>query len=151
MNHEQTLAEFAQPAGNFPSSSLTKREAFRSGYIEGMTFANITAADEDIETTGIAGWELSDAAIKTLTAQADEFLDADTVSLIERACETGHYDYGDAGQDFALTRNHHGAGFWDRGLPDTIGEDLTEIAHGYGEAWIYADSDDPTKWIVEGN
>lgn len=35
-----------------------------------------------------------------------------------------------AGHDFWLTRNHHGAGFWDRGL-DT-GEALTSAAHDTG-------------------
>lgn len=36
-----------------------------------------------------------------------------------------------AGHDFWLTRNHHGAGFWDRGMPDALGKALTEAAHGY--------------------
>lgn len=43
---------------------------------------------------------------------------------------------GCAGHDFWLTRNHHGAGFWDRGLGD-IGERLTEMAHAYGECNPY--------------
>ena len=50
-----------------------------------------------------------------------------------------------AGHDFALTRNHHGAGFWDRGYGD-VGNWLTFAAHAYGEsnAWItdpYSDFD----------
>ena len=36
-----------------------------------------------------------------------------------------------AGHDFLLTRNGHGAGFWDRGLGD-IGDKLTDMAHNYG-------------------
>lgn len=39
---------------------------------------------------------------------------------------------GDVGHNFFLTRNGHGAGFWDRGLGD-IGDQLTNAAHGYGE------------------
>jgi len=35
------------------------------------------------------------------------------------------------GHDFWLTRNGHGAGFWDRGLGD-MGEKLTEIAKSFG-------------------
>lgn len=42
------------------------------------------------------------------------------------------YNPGCAGHDFWLTRNDHGAGFWDRGL-GTIGDKLTEAAHGFGE------------------
>jgi hypothetical protein len=43
-------------------------------------------------------------------------------------------DYGveRAGHDFWLTRNHHGAGFWDRDLGE-VGEKLTELAHLFGE------------------
>jgi hypothetical protein len=50
-----------------------------------------------------------------------------------------------AGHDFALTRNHHGAGFWDRGLGE-LGDRLTTAAHAFGEssAWCHAD-DDPAS------
>lgn len=34
--------------------------------------------------------------------------------------------------DFWLTRNRHGAGFWDRGAGD-VGKRLTQAAHGFGE------------------
>jgi hypothetical protein len=37
------------------------------------------------------------------------------------------------GHDFYLTRERHGAGFWDRGLGE-LGNYLTDIAHAYGEA-----------------
>lgn len=36
------------------------------------------------------------------------------------------------GHDFCLTRNRHGAGFWDRGLGH-LGEYLTEACKGYGD------------------
>lgn len=45
-----------------------------------------------------------------------------------------------AGHDFWLTRNGHGAGFWDRGLDD-VGDQLTRIAEGYGEAYAYIGGD----------
>ena len=44
------------------------------------------------------------------------------------------------GHDFWLTRNGHGAGFWDRGLGD-VGDRLTDIAHGFGECDLYAGDD----------
>lgn len=37
------------------------------------------------------------------------------------------------GHDFWLTRNRHGAGFWDRGYDKSIGKPLTDAAHAYGE------------------
>ena len=40
------------------------------------------------------------------------------------------------GHDLWLTRNRHGAGFWDRGLGE-IGDKLTELAHSYGDVTLY--------------
>lgn len=45
-----------------------------------------------------------------------------------------------AGHDFCLTRNGHGAGFWDRGL-GALGDRLTKAAKVYGEFFIYAGDD----------
>ena len=39
------------------------------------------------------------------------------------------------GHDFALTRNGHGAGFWDRGLGE-LGDVLTKWAETYGETYV---------------
>lgn len=36
------------------------------------------------------------------------------------------------GHNFFLTRNGHGAGFWDRGYKEEIGRKLTDAAHAYG-------------------
>lgn len=44
------------------------------------------------------------------------------------------------GHDFWLTRNRHGAGFWDRGLGE-LGDTLTDIAHAYGECDLYIGDD----------
>ena len=50
------------------------------------------------------------------------------------------YDASSAGHDFWLTRNHHGAGFWDRGLGE-VGRKLTEAAHVYGDYDLYVGDD----------
>jgi hypothetical protein len=44
------------------------------------------------------------------------------------------------GHDFWLTRNHHGAGFWDRGLGE-LGERLTKMSEAYGEVDLYVGDD----------
>jgi len=46
-----------------------------------------------------------------------------------------------AGQDFWLTRNGHGAGFWDGGWPGDVGKRLTDAAHAYGEFGLYVGDD----------
>jgi hypothetical protein len=44
------------------------------------------------------------------------------------------------GHDFLLTRNHHGAGFWDRGLGD-VGDRLTDACRPYGSSDAYVGDD----------
>ena|SRR5688572_13245568 len=43
------------------------------------------------------------------------------------------------GHDFWLTRNGHGAGFWDRGLGER-GDWLTSMAKPFGEAHLYVNA-----------
>jgi hypothetical protein len=55
------------------------------------------------------------------------------------------------GHDFYLTRNHHGAGFWDRYYGDDdemkkAGRRLTEAAHVYGEIDFYVNEDGKLEW-----
>ena len=54
-------------------------------------------------------------------------------------------DYSDErfGHDFWLTRNRHGAGFWDRKEleADGLGERLTDLAHAMGECELYVGDD----------
>lgn len=46
-----------------------------------------------------------------------------------------------AGHDFWLTRNGHGAGFWDRGLGE-VGERLSKAAKVYGGSNVLVTDDD---------
>src|SRR5438552_587310 len=46
-------------------------------------------------------------------------------------------DLSQAGHDFWLTRNCHGAGFWDGDWPKDVGERLTNASHTYGEIDLY--------------
>lgn len=44
--------------------------------------------------------------------------------------------------DFWLTRNRHGAGFWDGDYPEPEATVLTELSHRFGECWLYVGDDD---------
>jgi hypothetical protein len=44
------------------------------------------------------------------------------------------------GHDFWLTRNGHGAGFWDRGLGE-LGDRLSQACKPYGEVNLYVGDD----------
>ena len=55
-----------------------------------------------------------------------------------------------AGHDFALTRNGHGAGFWDSGLGE-IGYMLTDACKPYGEHRVIIDVDNDDNIISTCN
>ena len=65
----------------------------------------------------------------------------DVAKIIVRDCrkfwtEANDDIFGDAsqaGHDFALTRNWHGAGFWDADWEKEVGERLTKLSHEFGE------------------
>jgi len=46
-----------------------------------------------------------------------------------------YWDY--AAHDFILTRNGHGAGFWDGGWHEPMATKLTELSKKFGEIYIY--------------
>jgi len=50
-------------------------------------------------------------------------------------------EYERAGHDLWLTRNHHGAGFWDGDWAEDVGRRLTEAAHKIGEFNLYVGDD----------
>ena len=74
---------------------------------------------------------------------------AETLATIKEDCEAFQRDNADdigceyerAGHDFWLTRNHHGAGFWDGDWRHDVGKRLTEAAHVYGSVDLYVGDD----------
>jgi hypothetical protein len=61
----------------------------------------------------------------------------DNVHILEQVYAIG-IEPSSCGHDFWLTRNHHGAGFWDNDYPKEHGKALTEAAHAFGELNPYA-------------
>jgi hypothetical protein len=53
-----------------------------------------------------------------------------------------------AGHDFWLTRNGHGAGFWDGDYPQEAGDRLTDASKAFGEVNLYV-GDDGQIWAYE--
>jgi len=114
---------------------MNNLKRFTGACIEAMYFAD----------TGEEGQPASDAEI-----HAETLLDikADCRSFWRRfGCyivaienERHHKDYVErAGHDFWLTRNGHGAGFWDGDWPKCYESLLTDGAKGYGPFEIYED------------
>ena len=72
----------------------------------------------------------------------ESFLDTATEMLEAKGYTWDDYTHGEEqiGHDFALTRNGHGAGFWDRGDGD-IGDILTAASKVLGGADAYLGDD----------
>ena len=134
----------------------------------------VTTLDDDDSYTS-AKWDmhLRDRGIKGDTDSSDEILEEvlryctpqthdqmrqdcinflrDNIPVLLIATAKSEYTMTQAGHDFFLTRNHHGAGFWDSPLDEPFGRVLTESAHLYGEFSLQLYIDDKTgDWVCEG-
>lgn len=109
----------------------------------------MTATDAYIECAVWTGYQTDDAGeqieldkldfvIPTATyAVADQTVRA---FIVANAGDLIGMDDAQIGHDLWLTRNHHGAGFWDRGLGKR-GDRLTAAADSLGESYAYVGDD----------
>lgn len=101
-----------------------------------------------------ADYEVGDATPELVKALCDELeqLDADNYDFyaasqladFERVITVYKLQFGSTwqerfGHDMALTRNGHGGGFWDRGLPGDVGDVLTDWAKSLGSLRVFDD------------
>ena len=79
--------------------------------------------------------DISPETINAMTADCLVFQEQNSDDLEKCTDEQG-------GHDFWLTRNGHGAGFWDRDyLDDDVGERLSEASRAFGEENLYVGDD----------
>lgn len=98
---------------------------------EDEALAQVSTYDLPDETLKAAKWDCDEFRAKARAAGKGDYVEGDV---------TG-YSEDQAAYDLWLTRNHHGAGFWDRGLEGNAGDVLTEIAHSMGEVDFYMGDD----------
>jgi hypothetical protein len=103
--------------------------------------ANFTPADIDAVSLALIRRDCR----AFIVANSDD-LDA---YVAERAIPPGEDAWECAGHDYWLTRNGHGAGFWDRGLGE-LGDRLSEAARAAGSMDVSVGSFDPPLLYFEG-
>lgn len=120
-------------------------------YLDRMTSQYLDTADwadgpeareDDAETERCIGWSrdaMAEARRECAAFLGCEHPDDDELTLYEYLVDNG-VDASAAGHDLWLTRNHHGAGFWDRGL-GAVGDVLTAEAHAMGSSDVYVGDD----------
>lgn len=114
---------------------MTHLDDFLRGYVVAMLWANAydTETGEPIEDMTYAYHTPGNWWTDTPVELDDAIAFYNNES--PRLWETGQRDFSQHGHDFALTRNHHGAGFWDRGY-GALGDTLTAAAYAYGESSV---------------
>lgn len=110
-------------------------ETVLSAYIECALWAS-TDEDGDPLDGLYSRDDLAASAVASMREDVVDFLD----SLERDGVDVSALDDPQIGHDLWLTRNRHGAGFWDRGL-GALGDDLTKRAHAYGESDLYVGDD----------
>lgn len=117
-------------------------DAILAAYVEAALWSSLDENDE--EPSPFDDWAtIDDIAPETLAAMREDV----TAFTAEADMIPGADWWSDEqlGHDFWLTRNHHGAGFWDRHRGDTLearaGDALTKAAHVYRDCDLYTGDD----------
>jgi hypothetical protein len=106
-------------------------------YIQTALWSSTDDAGMPLDTIADA----SNIAPESLASMRED-LEAFVASVDESFLEFWQAELGagQVGHDFWLTRNGHGAGFWDRfsaGIGARIGQHLTEASRPFGESSLY--------------
>jgi len=109
---------------------MSHLDRFFNAYLECAFWSSIDDDGRQIDEN-YSPEDLTDHARAAQRAECVAFIDANREDL-------EGIDATQAGHDFWLTRNGHGAGFWDRGLGER-GERLSAAARVYGEVYLWAD------------
>lgn len=102
---------------------------FEAAYIECLLWSEVLPDGEPVDDL-YDQHDLADEAWREIKQDISDFLE-DAMPLILQTNMT----WEQAGHDFALTRNGHGAGYWDRGL-GVVGNELSEMASAQGSQHI---------------
>lgn len=129
---------------NLPQvSTPLQLDTFTRAYIE----CALWSSSDDDDTPLDESYDIDDLAPATLADIAEDCrqFQADNAELLAQAYDLYSHNPEwlhdeQAGHDFWLTRNGHGAGFWDRGLGD-VGTRLTDAAHAWGSSDLYVGDD----------
>jgi len=118
----------------------TQRFAALDRFTQGYVTAAFWTGDEDSSIPVMSFSQLSPDALKTMVDDCAQFQKENAAALAV-AYQGGQwspthdrypYDERSAGVDLWLTRNGHGAGYWDRDLPGTCGTELSTAARRMG-------------------
>lgn len=113
-------------------------DAMFSAYVTCALWSSTDDESEPLDARFSAD-DLSDDSRAEMRSDCENFL-GDLKDSDATASWSEHWSPEQLGHDFWLTRNGHGAGFWDRGR-GTLGDDLTAVCKPYGTQDLYVGDD----------
>jgi hypothetical protein len=112
---------------------ISRLDSFTEGYIDAALWSTSDNSDpsggEPLDKN-YGAMDLSMKALDRMIADCARF-QAQNAELL------APFDSAHAGHDFWLTRNRHGAGYWDGDYPEPEASQLTEAARRFGEVDLY--------------
>jgi hypothetical protein len=114
-------------------STATRLDAFTAAYVECALWSSTGDDGEPMDGLYTVD-DLAPECLASMVADCADFQAGFPHLLAGVGSDEGH------GHDFWLTRNRHGAGFWDRGYGER-GRKLTDMAHAYGGVDLYVGDD----------
>jgi hypothetical protein len=102
-------------------------------YIDAALFSSTDEDGEPLDRNYTAN-DIHPASLHVMKGDLDDFLKGNEEAI-------GDADLGQTAHDFWLTRNRHGAGFWDGSGDYADPDHLTQMAHPYGDQNLYVGDD----------
>jgi len=118
-------------------------DTFLASYIETALWSGTDSDGIPLDDSKYCDAELASETLKKFEADCAKFQTeyAKIVAPLDDSVLRSFPPDSHIPHDFWLTRNRHGAGFWDGDYPKAIGETLTELAHSFGEVDLYIGDD----------
>jgi hypothetical protein len=107
-------------------------DEFMRSYVEAALWSSTDEKGVPLDKNYVAE-DIAQETLDTLAEDARDFMKRNWKDIMDNPAGAGH--------DFWLTRNHHGAGFWDGDWPDKVGKRLTDKSHAYGSFDLYVGDD----------
>lgn len=141
IDHNELMPERESFNGSKMLRGAMAKSAFLSAYVDAMFFTEAHCdAEESMRDAGVedVSFDLARSVIHDCAIFEKAFDIMRDLDIFEDGEDAGD---AAAGHDFWLTRNGHGAGFWDGCWPKQAGEQLSALARTFGEVSIYRADD----------
>ena len=123
---------------------ITRNHPFVRQYVATMLWSSNDESDEyggEPMDKNYSAADISDEAWAVILSDCDKFWRENYDDCTEESMLRPGCPIEGAGHDFWLTRNRHGAGFWDGDWEYPMAIRLTENAKAFGEAFPYIGDD----------